>query len=511
MPESTKIIENGFVVTGDNANRAGKFSILVRGDRIAEVSTRGDLFKSLHPGAEVVDASSKVVFPGFIDAHVHGESFLLRRLTAGVPMARWMRDPAIRQGMSYFREQASGQDLSAAYRLAFTAALKSGVTTLSEFGLDRLDVSLNAALDAFRTAEVRGWVGLHNGDQIDRVRILKNSSIRSAIPIPLEEELTTYNLQSAIRMARELQFPLMIHLGETRAGLETIKKNFRKSIVQFLDEYKVFGLPIHLIHMAALEPEDLDILAARKATLIISPRAILQKHTESPPFEELFKHNIPLALASDWGVPDPFENMRAMIATLQSLRMTSIPPSAVLAMHTRLAANALGIGTDCGTIEPGKKADLAFIDVRDHRLNGGPTAAFEAHLGLLLQELTGRDVSDVMVNGEFFVRQHQLMTYAEEDLQRDQHSLLETLLKPLAVPLRQGPVLMTSAPVIPLIPRATEESEDGDDASEGFRIVRRENKGPADRTNVKPKEQPIQEPLPKQNVRKVFGDDDDPS
>ncbi|HTP13240.1 MAG TPA: amidohydrolase family protein, partial [Bacteroidota bacterium] len=81
LTESTKIVENGIVATGDGANRIGPFAILIRNDRIVEVAPRSEPLKNLYPGAEVVDAKGKMILPGFVDAHIHGESVLLRSLT----------------------------------------------------------------------------------------------------------------------------------------------------------------------------------------------------------------------------------------------------------------------------------------------------------------------------------------------------------------------------------------------------------------------------------------------
>ena len=60
----TLLIQNGDVVTAD---RQGKADVLCEGERISRVAPRIDP----PPGATVVDASGKLVFPGFIDPHVH--------------------------------------------------------------------------------------------------------------------------------------------------------------------------------------------------------------------------------------------------------------------------------------------------------------------------------------------------------------------------------------------------------------------------------------------------------
>ncbi|MBI5464031.1 MAG: amidohydrolase family protein [Ignavibacteriales bacterium] len=523
MPDLVKIIENGYLFTCDGQNRSGQFAVLVRDDRIAEVSTRGDLFKSLHPNAEVIDASGKIIVPGFVDPHVHGESFLLRYFTGGVGMARWNRETSIRTVMEYFRNTASTNDFVSAYRLAYVAALKNGVTTVAEFGFDRFGYPLAASLEALRISELRGVIGLHNGDQLEELSKPRRPKIRFALPISQEEELTTYNLQSTIRSAREHQLPLIAHVGETRGGLETVKKNFRKTIVQLLDEYRVFDLPVHIPHLTALEGGDLDILAGKKVSLMLSPRAMFDKQTDFPPVDELVRRGIPLALASDWGVADPLATMHSFQLLEEVLRIPGIAPSTILSMHTKIAAQAIGMQSEVGSIEAGKKADMAFVDVSDHRLQGVLSLKdSEAILNVLLREALGSCVSDVMIDGQFYLRKGQVLAYAEEDLVHDQNRLLEKLVaisgagpranrtaggQPLPdrwqAGVRTG--LAGIAPILPFVmPRVEEEQEPEEESepqseSADDRVHQQQTKNNAPSHTDKP---------PHKRITKIFGEDD---
>src|ERR1700740_3135146 len=58
------LIRNGDIVTADSRNRG---EIYVEGETITRIGR--DL--EAPPGAEVIDATGKLVFPGFIDPHVH--------------------------------------------------------------------------------------------------------------------------------------------------------------------------------------------------------------------------------------------------------------------------------------------------------------------------------------------------------------------------------------------------------------------------------------------------------
>ena len=65
----------------------------------------------------------------------------------------------------------------------------------------------------------------------------------------------------------------------------------------------------------------------------------------------------------------------------------------------------------------GKKADLTFYSLGDLRLPPLPEDTnAETLSSLLVNHLTNRDVSDVMINGEFYVAKGEVMTMAEEEI-----------------------------------------------------------------------------------------------
>ena len=183
MNDSMKIIENGFVFTGDKQHHAGRLTLLIQKGRIVDIGKPVQVLKTLYPSAEIIDASEKVLLPGFVDAHHAGESFILRYVTSGQQMSRWNKNSAVSLAADYLRKEATYEDFLNLYKLSYFAALKSGVTTIAEYGFDTPEHSFSAALEAMRQANVRGVIGLHNGDQIEAARTLRGTSSRFACAI----------------------------------------------------------------------------------------------------------------------------------------------------------------------------------------------------------------------------------------------------------------------------------------------------------------------------------------
>jgi 5-methylthioadenosine/S-adenosylhomocysteine deaminase len=507
MNEPTKIIENGFVFTGDKQHHAGRLTLLIQKGRIVDIGKSVQVLKVLHPTAEVIDAAGKVILPGFVDAHHSGESFILRYVTSGQPISLWNKNSTISLAIDYLRKEATYEEFLNLYRLSYCAALKSGITTVAEYGFDTPEYSFSAALEAMRQANVRGVIGLHNGDQIEAARMLHGTSSRFACVITDEENLTTYNFQSTIRTAHELQWPVMLHLGQTRHGFDVVKKNFNKSIAQLYADYRVFDFPVHLMHLARFDIGDVEIIAKSDIPLVLSPSAILRKETDIPPFEELRKHKVMLALGSDWGAAQPLENIQSYISLLKMLGLPVDKAYGLLALHTKNGARALGLDTEIGTIEIGKKADIVFLDLSEFRMNTVlADENNERMLDVVLQETTSHHVSEVMINGEFYVREGHLLTYSEDDLTHEGQAVFQKILQMIG---QKKSFVPTSAPVLQLSTQRHGGNEIPANElpyEEGYKVVRKETapNGFEKKTDATMN---TTGKLP-DNVRKIFDDDE---
>jgi len=86
-----------------------------------------------------------------------------------------------------------------------------------------------------------------------------------------------------------------------------------------------------------------------------------------------------------------------------------MPPGRVLEMATLGGAKALGLEDQLGSIEPGKRADLAVIDLNHlHALPGTEL------VGRLVHSARASDVLHVVIDGKLVMRDRQLLTFDEE-------------------------------------------------------------------------------------------------
>jgi 5-methylthioadenosine/S-adenosylhomocysteine deaminase len=113
-----------------------------------------------------------------------------------------------------------------------------------------------------------------------------------------------------------------------------------------------------------------------------------------------------------------FEEVRlaAILAKNHTNDPTSLPASTALTMATRLGAQAMHIGHLTGSLEAGKRADLILLDIS--RIHNSPRFKRDSQniYAQIVYASKSTDVTDVMVNGKWLMRENKLLTLNEADL-----------------------------------------------------------------------------------------------
>jgi 5-methylthioadenosine/S-adenosylhomocysteine deaminase len=416
--DAFKIVANARIITCDPDNRAGRYNLLIRDDRIVEISDQTDLFTSLHPSAVVVDASNKLIVPGFVNAHFHSESVLLRARTDGLHCSLWKSDLRTQECIKGLLDPASNADVRATYLMSYFSHLKSGTTCVGEFGLPFGEETFGLVLQAMERTEVKNVIALQNWDQFVKASDVPRSKHQFLVSIGRAEDFTVYSFENLVRAAKELKVPLIAHIGEQRTETDLVKKNFQKSLIPLLQDYNIVSPENVFVHLNHLAAQETQALAEAGASAVLCVRSAAFKRTGYPALRNLATQRIRLAIGTDWGNVDMLEEMKFM--SQLHLLISGIPPFSLLQllrMATINGAHALGLSNETGSIEAGKKADLAFFSLEDLRLPVIPEFAdAETLASLLVNHLSSRDISDVMIDGEFYVARGQVMTMAEEEI-----------------------------------------------------------------------------------------------
>ena len=113
-------------------------------------------------------------------------------------------------------------------------------------------------------------------------------------------------------------------------------------------------------HLEYLSPEDVPLLAKHGTVAVLLPGAFyVLKETKQPPLDALRSHDVPIALGTDAN-PGSSPVFSPLITMNMACTLFGMTPLEALAGFTIDGANALGMADDIGSIEVGKRADLAL-------------------------------------------------------------------------------------------------------------------------------------------------------
>ena len=371
----------GDLATGD---------ILISGSKIEAVAA--DLSESANQGqAIVVEAAGRVVIPGMVDTHRHCWQTQMRRLWADVDLMEYFELAHMRLGPVYRPE-----DMYLGTKLAAIGALDSGVTCVLDFSHNiRSPEYSDAVVRAWKDSGARGVVASSPpmGGEWDPSWLTDLARVRGE-HFPSDDALVTLRMglipqvlpsiegdlllsPERIREARELGIALSIDGAQGPGASAHIRE---------LGEAGVLGPDLTWIHCGTLDDDAWKVIAdtGGHVALAVTSDQQLGIFESVSPVQRALDAGIQPSLSVDVECclsTDMFTQMRVAL-NVQRMHAgnrryngeegapQSIPVRDVLEFATVAGAKANGVWDRCGSITPGKEADLVLIDAEE--LNNFP-------------------------------------------------------------------------------------------------------------------------------------------
>ena len=361
---------------GEPYGVANADALTLTGDRISGIGQAEEFSVN---AANIIDLEGRWITPGLIDCHTHlvHAGNRAQEFEMGLNGASYEEIAAAGGGiLSTVKatRDASESELAAESQPRLQAMIKAGVTTVeikSGYGLD-----LETEMKMLEVAKQLGEINL--------VRVQKTFLGAHALP----EEFAGNSDGYMAKVIHEM-LPTIHALGLIDA-IDAFCEKIAFSEEQVRQLFKAadrLGLPIKLhaeqlsnqngaelaAHFRALSADHLEYIdekgvkeMAKSGTVaVILPGAFYYlRETRKPPIELFREYRVPMALATDCNPgSSPTTNPQLMMNMAAILfRMT---PEEALAGFTRNGAAALGLSSEIGTLEVGKRADLAIWDI-DH-------------------------------------------------------------------------------------------------------------------------------------------------
>ena len=430
MTESVgTLLTNALVLTMDeDLTHYEPGAVAVRGERIVAVGREVDL-KQAYTAAEVVDCGGRVLMPGLINAHTHMPMSLLRGLADDLRLDVWLL------GYVFPVERAfvSPEFVRLGTQLACAESIRSGVTTFNDMYYFEECVAQATADAGLRAVCGQTVLKFPSPDaesfeeSLDRARDFIEGWRNHPLIVPAVSPHAPYTctdeiLQACAFLAAEFDAPLHIHISETALEVEKSRKDHEMPVVPYVKAQNLFDAKVIAAHCVHVDEGEMRTLKRYAAGVSHNPSSNLKLASGVAPISKMLDLGINVGIGTDGPASnnnlDMFEEIRltSFVAKGITGNPTTVPASVAMVMATRLGANAIHMGDSIGSLEPGKCADLILVDIsplhNSPRFRRDPAGSYTQ----LVYASKSTDVADVMVNGQWLMRDHVLTTLVEDDL-----------------------------------------------------------------------------------------------
>ena len=397
--------------------------VVVEGDRIVAVLASEEA--GLRYGDfDQVTLPQHVLLPGLVNMHTHSPMALLRGLADDLELQVWLNEHI----WPVENRFVNAEFVADGTRLAVAEMLRAGTTCFNDMYFFP-DVTAAVAVDA----GIRACIGLIIiemptawAQDVDSyfsraLELLQgwqdNSLVSFAFAPHAPYSVSDDTLTRVAELSGEHCVPVHIHLLETDWEIKHSLQLHGIRPLQRMQNHQLLNSRLQAVHMTQLTPGDIRLLAENNAHVIHCPQSNLKLASGFCPVNDLLEAGVNVAIGTDGAASNNNLDMLSETQTAALLaKGVAADPRAVgaftaLEMATINSARALSMEDRIGSIEPGKLADLAALDLRSPE-----TQPLFNVISQLVYAASSRQFSDVWVGGRRLLEKGRLTTIEVGDV-----------------------------------------------------------------------------------------------
>ena len=410
------IIENILAVLPEGADDVIRETTLyIEEDKITGIGDKPAGFTA----DKVIDGTDKLVIPGLVNCHTHSYMSFMRNVADDLSFMDWLFgtiDP--------IEQQMTDEDTYWGANLAIIEMMKSGTTCFNDMQMNIHQTTRAVKESGMRAVICRGLVGSGN-DEAGQSRLRQAYEERDAAkdcdrltfklgphaPYTCDDEF----LKIVAAEAKKEKMGIHVHLSESESEISQIQEKYGCTPIALAEKCGIFDVPAIAAHCVQVTDEDIAILKRKNVSVVTNPASNMKLGNGFAPIAKMLDAGINVCLGTDGAASNNCLNLFHELSLLTLIHKgTGKTPQCVSAKEgfriaTINGAKALGLEKEIGSIEVGKKADLAILDLNTPSLT--PRNNLIAGLSY---SANGSEVDTVIINGQITMENRKILTVDEK-------------------------------------------------------------------------------------------------
>ncbi len=401
-------------------------AVIVDDGRVTDVLPLVDAREKYQPSVFIVKADH-VLIPGFVNAHTHAAMSLMRGMAEDMPLEPWLQNGI----WPVEKRWVSAEMVRDGTELAIAEMISGGTTCFSDqyffpeiVAETAVDLQMRAMVGTPIIEFPTAWAAdaaeyMHKASDLVHDPYADHPLVSTCFAPHSTSALSDKSFLELRVLADQLDVRTQIHLHETAHEVASTLERTGKRPFDRLHELGIINaslLAVHSVHMSAT---DIEVFAEKGVSVAHCPRSNLKLASGIAPITSYRDAGINVAIGTDSAASnntlDMLAEMRAaaLLAKTSAANAAALSASDVLRMATLGGASALGLAKETGSIEPGKWADLACVDL--NRLHSQPVYD---PVTQLVYTASADQVTDVWIAGKHHLDNGQLTNIDTDHLLR---------------------------------------------------------------------------------------------
>ena len=442
-----------FTMKGDGVGYIEDGAVAIDRGKITAVGDSSTL-SAQYDAEEVIDATDKMVLPGFVDCHMHSHLNLFRGVAQDTSF--WML-----KGLAPFANRSDAKGTLAAAKVNALEVIAAGTTTLCDYTdagivFELAEFYQRAGLRAQLTSNVReAGVSPPNATPRDlyvfepergrklletNIELVKkwhgrNDNMTTVTISPQGPDFLSIELMlECKRVATELGVKLHMHVAQGDRETIQIQGRYNKRPIAFLDELGYLDNRLICVHLTDATEDEARLAASRGCSMVVCSGSIGIIDGIVPPAAAFQEGGGIVGLGTDQASGNNCNsilNEMKLTALFNKIRYADpekMPAGTVLRMATIDGAKAMGLDHLVGSIEEGKHADILFIDMNASSMLPIIRKPVRNQVPNLVYAARGDEIRRVMIDGKTVYKNGKYLTLDAEGLKQDFRASSEAVL-----------------------------------------------------------------------------------